>query len=71
MDTLQRTLLAEYEAEQRQAQFLLAANRWYLYQQTPVDSSLRAALAELLLILAAWIAPAGNIKEAARILARG
>lgn len=71
MDTTQCTLLAEYEFAQRQEQLLRSAERWYLHEETPPEPPLRAALADLLLTLAAWIAPASETKEAARTLARG
>lgn len=71
MDTIQRTLLAEYEHQFRQAELRRVADRWYLNGALPAEPRVRAALADLLFGLAAWIAPAGERKEHARALARG
>jgi hypothetical protein len=71
MDTNQRILMAEYEQRIRQDELLRTADRWYLTGDLPAEPTMRAALAELLFGLAAWIAPAGEIKEHARALARG
>lgn len=71
MDTTQRIFMAEYEQQIRQDELLRAADRWYLHGDLPAESTTRAALAELLFGLAAWVAPAGTIKETARALARG
>lgn len=71
MDTNQSTLLAEFEHQQRQDGRLRIAERRYLNAELPTETTPRAALADLLFGLAAWIAPAGERKEHARAMARG
>lgn len=72
MDSLGRTLMVEYEARQRQAEVIAAAERRARLGELPQAPPLRERLADLLLALAHRLAPergTPEIRPAARHLA--
>lgn len=57
MENYQSILLAEMEAQQRQARLLEAADSWQATGDLPEEPALRERLADALIAVAVWLAP--------------